>query len=72
MVYRHRYPLLYTTSLLQRLTLRDLLTYFEGRNREEHVKKGLVDTEGEGEGRTSWESSIETSTLSVYSMLSRV
>ena len=65
MVYRHRYPLLYTTSLLQRFTLRDLfLTYFEGRNREEHVERGLLDTEGEREGRTSWESNVEIYTVS--------
>ena len=38
-------------------------TYFQGRNRDADVKKGLVDTVGEGEGGTKWESSIDIYTL---------
>ena len=39
------------------------LTYLQGMNREADIENILVDTAGEGEGGTSWESSIETYTL---------
>ena len=35
------------------------LTYLQGRNRDTDLENGLVDTAGEGEGGTNWESSIE-------------
>ena len=38
-------------------------TYFQGRNRDADVKKGLVDTVGEREGGTNWESSMDIYTL---------
>ena len=37
--------------------------FLQGRNRDSDVENGLVDTAGEGEGGTNWESSIETYTL---------
>ena len=36
---------------------------FLGRNRDTEVENGLVDTRGEGEGGTNWESSIDIYTL---------
>ena len=38
-------------------------TYLQGRNRDIDVENGFVDTVGEGEGGTNWESSIDTYTL---------
>lgn len=35
----------------------------QGRNREEDIEKGLVDTEEEDEGGTNWESSVDINTL---------
>ena len=40
------------------------LNYFQGRNRETDIENGLLDTVGEGEGRTNRESSNETYILS--------
>ena len=31
----------------------------QGRNRDTNIDNGLVDTVGEGEGGTSWESSLD-------------
>ena len=33
--------------------------YVQGRNRDTYILNGLVDTEGEGEGRAIWENSID-------------
>ena len=36
----------------------------QGRNRDTDTENGCVDTEGEGEGGTNWESSTDVYTLS--------
>ena len=38
-------------------------TYLQGRNRDTAIEDRLLDTAGEGEGGTNWESSTETYTL---------
>jgi len=35
----------------------------QGRNRDADIENELVDTTGEGEGRTNWEKSIDIYTL---------
>ena len=39
------------------------LTYWQGRNRDADMENRLMDTAVEGEGGTSWESSVETCAL---------
>ena len=39
------------------------MNLYQGSNRDADIEKRLVDTVGEGEGGTNWESSMETYTL---------
>ena len=44
-------------------------TNVQGSNRDADIEDGLVDTAGEGEGGTNWESSIDIYTMEYYSAM---
>ena len=49
----------YTNAYIWNLERENLWVYFQGSNGDTNIENRLVDTVGEGEGGTNWDSSIE-------------
>ena len=56
--------ILYTNAYIWNLKKNSWWTYLQRRNGDTDIENWLVDTAGEGEVRTNWESSIDIHTLS--------
>ena len=56
-------PILYINAYIWILEKWSWWTYLQGRKRDADVENGLVDTGGDGEGGTNWESSMDIYTL---------